>query len=105
MIEVYHRPTSLADALTELASADADTRLIAGGTDVMVELHAARVPPPGHVGRVAEQQLVALDVGQVHATSVRRESPGAVRHSSRVDARKCDNLEEERRPRNPNMVR
>ena len=38
MIEAYHRPTSLADALTELAHAGADTRLIAGGTDVMVEL-------------------------------------------------------------------
>ena len=38
MIEVYHRPTSLADALAELARAGADTRLIAGGTDVMVEL-------------------------------------------------------------------
>lgn len=38
MIEAYHRPTSLADALTELAVAGADTRLIAGGTDVMVEL-------------------------------------------------------------------
>jgi xanthine dehydrogenase iron-sulfur cluster and FAD-binding subunit A len=38
MIEVYRRPTSLADALSELARAGADTRLIAGGTDVMVEL-------------------------------------------------------------------
>jgi len=38
MIEVYHRPTSLADALSQLSAADADTRLIAGGTDVMVEL-------------------------------------------------------------------
>jgi xanthine dehydrogenase iron-sulfur cluster and FAD-binding subunit A len=38
MIEVYRRPTSLADALSELAHAGADTRLIAGGTDVMVEL-------------------------------------------------------------------
>ena len=37
MIEVYHRPTSLADALTQLSAAGADTRLIAGGTDVMVE--------------------------------------------------------------------
>jgi xanthine dehydrogenase iron-sulfur cluster and FAD-binding subunit A len=38
MIEVYRRPTSLADALAELARAGSDTRLIAGGTDVMVEL-------------------------------------------------------------------
>src|SRR3984885_8104127 len=38
MIEVYRRPTSLADALSEVARAGADTRLIAGGTDVMVEL-------------------------------------------------------------------
>jgi xanthine dehydrogenase iron-sulfur cluster and FAD-binding subunit A len=38
MIEVYHRPTSLADALSQLNAAGADTRLIAGGTDVMVEL-------------------------------------------------------------------
>ena len=38
MIEAYHRPTSLADALAELSRADAATRLVAGGTDVMVEL-------------------------------------------------------------------
>ena len=38
VIEVYHRPTSLADALAELSRADAATRLVAGGTDVMVEL-------------------------------------------------------------------
>jgi xanthine dehydrogenase iron-sulfur cluster and FAD-binding subunit A len=44
MIEVYHRPTSLADALTELAAAGADTRLIAGGTDVMVELGRSSNP-------------------------------------------------------------
>jgi xanthine dehydrogenase iron-sulfur cluster and FAD-binding subunit A len=44
MIEVYHRPTSLADALTELAIAGAETRLIAGGTDVMVELARSSNP-------------------------------------------------------------
>lgn len=44
MIEVYHRPTSLADALAELARAGADTRLIAGGTDVMVELGRGSKP-------------------------------------------------------------
>ncbi|HEY5339875.1 MAG TPA: FAD binding domain-containing protein [Candidatus Aquilonibacter sp.] len=38
MIEVYRRPTALVDALSELATAPAGTRLIAGGTDVMVEL-------------------------------------------------------------------
>jgi carbon-monoxide dehydrogenase medium subunit len=38
MIEVYRRPTSFAAALAELARPGADTRLIAGGTDVMVEL-------------------------------------------------------------------
>ncbi len=38
MIEVYHRPTSLAEALRERARADAGTRFVAGGTDVMVEL-------------------------------------------------------------------
>lgn len=38
MIEVYHRPTSLADALKELGQAAPGTRLVAGGTDVMVEL-------------------------------------------------------------------
>jgi xanthine dehydrogenase iron-sulfur cluster and FAD-binding subunit A len=44
MIEVYRRPTSLADALSELARAGADTRLIAGGTDVMVELGRSSKP-------------------------------------------------------------
>ena len=44
MIEVYHRPTSLADALSELARAGADTRLIAGGTDVLVELGRGSKP-------------------------------------------------------------
>ncbi len=44
MIEVYRRPTSLADALTELARAGAGTRLVAGGTDVMVELGRGTKP-------------------------------------------------------------
>jgi xanthine dehydrogenase iron-sulfur cluster and FAD-binding subunit A len=44
MIEVYHRPTSLADALVELSAAGADTRLIAGGTDLMVELGRSSNP-------------------------------------------------------------
>jgi carbon-monoxide dehydrogenase medium subunit len=44
MIEVYHRPTSLADALAQLGAADADTRLVAGGTDVMVELGRSSKP-------------------------------------------------------------
>jgi carbon-monoxide dehydrogenase medium subunit len=38
MVEVYRRPTSLADALAVLAHAGPDTRVVAGGTDVMVEL-------------------------------------------------------------------
>jgi xanthine dehydrogenase iron-sulfur cluster and FAD-binding subunit A len=44
MIEVYQRPTSLADALTELAQAAPGTRLVAGGTDVMVELGRGSKP-------------------------------------------------------------
>jgi carbon-monoxide dehydrogenase medium subunit len=38
MVELYRRPTSLADALTALAHAGPDARVVAGGTDVMVEL-------------------------------------------------------------------
>ena len=38
MVEFYRRPTSLADALADLAHAGPDSRLVAGGTDVMVEL-------------------------------------------------------------------
>ena len=38
MVEVYRRPTSLAAALEELAAAGPGTRIVAGGTDVMVEL-------------------------------------------------------------------
>ena len=44
MIEVYHRPTSLADALTELEAATPGTRLVAGGTDLMVELGRGSKP-------------------------------------------------------------
>jgi xanthine dehydrogenase iron-sulfur cluster and FAD-binding subunit A len=44
MIEVYHRPTSLAEALSELAKAGPDARLVAGGTDVMVELGRGSKP-------------------------------------------------------------
>jgi carbon-monoxide dehydrogenase medium subunit len=38
MVELYRRPTTLADALAALAHAGPDARLVAGGTDVMVEL-------------------------------------------------------------------
>ena len=38
MVEAYIRPTSLADALNALADADPGTRIVAGGTDLMVEL-------------------------------------------------------------------
>jgi carbon-monoxide dehydrogenase medium subunit len=38
MVEDYRRPASLADALAELAHAGPDARIVAGGTDVMVEL-------------------------------------------------------------------
>jgi xanthine dehydrogenase iron-sulfur cluster and FAD-binding subunit A len=53
MIEVYHRPTSLADALTELAAAAPDTRLVAGGTDVMVELGRGSKPARGLIDLTA----------------------------------------------------
>jgi carbon-monoxide dehydrogenase medium subunit len=38
MVEIYRRPTSLVDAYTALAHAGPDARIVAGGTDVMVEL-------------------------------------------------------------------
>jgi len=38
MVELYRRPVSLADALNDLAHAGPDARIVAGGTDVMVEL-------------------------------------------------------------------
>ncbi len=38
MVELYRRPTSLADALAALSHAGPDARIVAGGTDVMVEL-------------------------------------------------------------------
>jgi carbon-monoxide dehydrogenase medium subunit len=44
MIEVYRRPASLAEALVELAAAGPGTRLVAGGTDVMVELGRGTKP-------------------------------------------------------------
>jgi carbon-monoxide dehydrogenase medium subunit len=38
MVELYHRPTTLVDAYAALATAGPDARIVAGGTDVMVEL-------------------------------------------------------------------
>jgi xanthine dehydrogenase iron-sulfur cluster and FAD-binding subunit A len=38
MVEAFLRPSSLADALHALADADPGTRIVAGGTDLMVEL-------------------------------------------------------------------
>jgi carbon-monoxide dehydrogenase medium subunit len=38
MVEAFLRPASLADALHALADAAPDTRIVAGGTDLMVEL-------------------------------------------------------------------
>jgi len=38
MVELYRRPASLADALNDLAHAGPDARIVAGGTDVMIEL-------------------------------------------------------------------
>jgi carbon-monoxide dehydrogenase medium subunit len=38
MVELYRRPATLAEALAELGHAGPDTRVVAGGTDLMVEL-------------------------------------------------------------------
>ena len=68
MIEVYHRPTSLADALTELARAGADTRLIAGGTDVMVELGRGDKPAKRLIDLTAlepELRFITEDAGRL----------------------------------------
>jgi xanthine dehydrogenase iron-sulfur cluster and FAD-binding subunit A len=68
MIEVYRRPTSLADALTELAAAGADTRLIAGGTDVMVELGRSSKPAKGLIDLTAlepELRFITEDDGRL----------------------------------------
>ena len=53
MVEVYRRPTSLAAALAELAGAPAGTRLVAGGTDVMVELGRGTKPATGLIDLTA----------------------------------------------------
>ena len=44
MVEFYRRPTSLAEALAALAHAGPDARIVAGGTDVMVELGRGTKP-------------------------------------------------------------
>jgi len=62
------------------------------------------VTPPRHIRGVTEQQLISLDVGQVHETNLRAGRSVAVRQSSGSDARRCDNLEEETPSRNPNML-
>jgi xanthine dehydrogenase iron-sulfur cluster and FAD-binding subunit A len=68
MIEVYHRPTSLADALVELANAGPDTRLIAGGTDVMVELGRSSKPAKRLIDLTAlepELRFLSEDAGRL----------------------------------------
>ena len=41
----YERPTSLADAVAVLASEDADARLLAGGTDLIIRLRDGTIRP------------------------------------------------------------
>ncbi len=44
MVEVYRRPASLVDALAVIAHAGPDARIVAGGTDLMVELGRGTKP-------------------------------------------------------------
>jgi carbon-monoxide dehydrogenase medium subunit len=55
MTYAYHRPTSLAEALS-LAAEIPEARFIAGGTDLLVQQSNGRVPPPSLISlrRVAE---------------------------------------------------
>jgi carbon-monoxide dehydrogenase medium subunit len=53
MIEVYRRPATLAEALAEVAQATPGTRLVAGGTDVMVELGRGTKPASGLIDLTA----------------------------------------------------
>ena len=48
MVEVFLRPANLAEALDALAGAGPETRLVAGGTDLMVELGRG-VKPAGRL--------------------------------------------------------
>src|SRR4051794_29523838 len=68
MIEVYRRPTSLADALAELARAGSGSRLIAGGTDVMVELGRGGNPTKHLIDLTAlepELRFITEDAGRL----------------------------------------
>jgi xanthine dehydrogenase iron-sulfur cluster and FAD-binding subunit A len=68
MIQVYHRPTSLADALAELARARTGARLIAGGTDVMVELGRGSNPAKHLIDLTAlepELRFITEDAGRL----------------------------------------
>jgi xanthine dehydrogenase iron-sulfur cluster and FAD-binding subunit A len=68
MIEVYRRPTSLADALRELARAPPGARLVAGGTDVMVELGRSAKPTKQLIdltGLESELRFVTADADRL----------------------------------------
>jgi carbon-monoxide dehydrogenase medium subunit len=62
MTAVYQRPISLTAALAALAAAPAGTRLVAGGTDVMVELGRGTKPATGLIDLTAlEAELRFID--------------------------------------------
>jgi hypothetical protein len=69
----------------------------------VIELHAARLATPSELGGVTEEQLIALDVRQMHADRLLLELLSAVRQSSGAIARGCDILEKETRTRDPNI--
>ena len=68
MVEAFLRPTSLAEALEALADAGSGTRIVAGGTDLMVELGRGQAPASRLIDLTAledELRFVAAGPGRL----------------------------------------
>ena len=63
----YTRPQNLSDALTYLSENAPDTTILAGGTDVMVDMRSGELKRPHllDVGRLTELRQIEIDKGEL----------------------------------------
>ena len=65
----YHLVESVAEALHTLATYDGDAHVIAGGTDLLIDLDEGRMAPPAalvDISRVAEMRGIEMDGGHIY---------------------------------------
>lgn len=64
----YKRPSTLAEALEFLSEKRGETKILAGGTDVMVDLRAKEISPDYllDVSRLEELQGIRIEDGELH---------------------------------------